>query len=339
MTNSNVHTDASKFTPITLDIIRPNCPFDFDLYVKVNEKFILYIPKGEGINDDQHSKIEQILKLKEKNVDRLFITSEGEQAFENMVDADIDEAVNNEELPVDDKMKIIEEIAATSIEVVYTDPESPMAYKLTEKSAQGLRKVVQDNPKALKKIYAKKGRDTEVVQTHSKNVASLSLRLAFSLGFRNEDLDNLGAAALLHDVGLKNLSQDEIDILFKRPPKMMGGDDKRIYQCHSKDSADIVRKNPKFNDEIATLVENHEEKLQGQGYPAKLQKLEPLQQILNLVNHFDKRVSCYGMKPVEAFKDLQLNETGNFDLSLLKKLKEVCEAEGIFDQGSIVFEA
>lgn len=327
---SNPKTLAKgPYLPVTIEALRPNCPFTFDLYVKVNEKFILYIKAGDDLEKDRLENLKMIQNLKNKNVERLFITQAGQEAFEHFFDDSITEAVESEALQADEKFALIQDIAQTAVEVAFTDPTSQKAYQLTEKAAQGLRKVVQGNPGALKNLYQRKGKDTNMIENHCKSVAALALKLAFSMGKRGPELDDLGAAALIHDIGLTKLPIAELKILFERSPEKFSPDDKRLYHPHVDDTIAFISDKKFVSPAIINLVKKHEEKTGGNGYPEKVKKLELLEEILALVDCFDKKISVRKLDPVKAFKELQNNEIGNYDLKTIKKLKEVLQGEGI----------
>lgn len=320
---------AAEYSPIKLEALRANCPFNFDLYLRINDKYILYIRKGDGIEVERLDKLTQIQKLLEKNVERIFIREEDNNTFQEYMDVSIEEIANSTGEP-DEQMQAILNIAENAIEVVFNDPNSVQAFLFAEKAAKGLRKVIQGNPKALKNLFAKKGRQTETIENHCKNTAGLALKIAFGVGFRGEDLDNLGTAALVHDLGLVNINKEEQEILFKRPPARFSPDDKRIYQTHVNHSVQISASKPFMNEKVLNLIAKHEEKLGGNGYPNKVLKLEPLEQILSLANCFDKKITILGMNISAAFKELQVEEMGNYELKYFQKLREILMAEDLF---------
>lgn len=320
--------DKINLMPISLEMLRANCPFTFNLYIRVHEKFILYVKKGDDLEDERLEKFKQIQKLKEKEVERLYVHADEMPVIDEYIENEI-EAALNDDIDAEEKFDRVAHIAQTAIECCFTDPDAKQAFQMAEKAAKGLRKVVSNNPKALKKIFHKRGRRTEIIQNHCKNTAALSIKLAFALGFRDDDLDTLGAAALVHDIGHGSMTQDDIDILFKRPKEMFKGDDKRIYENHVKQSVALLNNKDYVNPKIVKLVETHEEELDGTGYPKRLNVLDPLEQILGLVNVFDKRVTVLEMAPDKAFQDLQKNCIGKYDLKYFKKLLEVLKAEEI----------
>lgn len=327
-----------EYAPIRLETLRANCPFNFDLYIRINDKYILYIRKGEGIEAERLDKIMQIQKLLEKNVERIFIRDDETKTFQEYMDLSIEEIANNTEQPPDEQMQAILDIAENAVEVVFNDPTSVLAYQFAEKAAKGLRKVVQTNPNALKNIFSKKGRQTDTIENHCKNTAGLAIKLAFGLGFRGEDLDNLGSAALLHDLGMIGIAKAEQEILFKRPISRFSPDDKRIYHTHVNHGVQMAASKPYVNEKVINLISKHEEKNGGNGYPNKVPMLEPLEQILSLSNCFDKKVTVLGMNVSAAFKELQIEEMGNYELKYFQKLREILMAEELFASGGLTSE-
>lgn len=321
---------ASEYISAKVGLLHSGTSFPFDLYVKVAAKFILYIAKGGELGEEQLGRLKKFEKLNEKNVDRMFIPIAQHDSFNRFIDASIEQVLESSSaLEAEEKFQRIQEIASTAVEVVFSRPESKEAFLLCQKAASGLRKLVAENPKILKGLFAKKGKKTDVIENHCKNVSALSVKMAFALGYRGKDLDNLGAAALLHDIGLSNLKAEELEILFHLPPARWSTDERRIYIQHVADSVRVLANRDYVNKEIIDLVKNHEQKLQGEGYPDKIQKLSPLCQILSLVNVYDKKVTGYGMGPTEAMQEIAMEEVGHYELRYLEKLKEVLKAEEI----------
>lgn len=78
------------------------------------------------------------------------------------------------------------------------------------------------------------------------------------------------------------------------------------------------------------LVLNHEEVLSGSG-PNKKKKLSLPEEVLSLVNNYDKRVLTTKLPPAQVIKEMMIDELGNYDLELINKFKKVLQAEGLLD--------
>lgn len=314
------------YIPIHVSTLRANSQFTFDLFLRVNEKYLLYVRDGDDIENERYN------RLLLQNIDRLFIQRKDLDGYEDYIDKAIESAVEDSSMTINERVEIVEGAAINSVEAMeqmIEDPNSEVAYRMTLKAAKGLRSVIQKNKNALKKIYSQRGRNHDLILAHAKNVCALSCRFAFLQGYKDEELDNLGAAALLHDLGINKLSRDDQHLLFKKNPKKFTPDDKRMYYMHCEDGLKMLSGRKYVNQSVLELIQKHEENLSGTGFPNKLTDLTELELILSLVNCYDKKVTVLGMDPAEAFDEMFENEIGNYDLKMLKKFKEALTAEGI----------
>ena len=70
--------------------------------------------------------------------------------------------------------------------------------------------------------------------------------------------------------------------------------------------------------------------MSGEGNNKKL-KPSKMEEILSLVNCYDKRMICMKLTPAEAIKDIMMKEIGKYDLNLINKLKALLQEEGVLD--------
>ncbi len=98
---------------------------------------------------------------------------------------------------------------------------------------------------------------------HSQAVASLSLRLARSLGVSGEELEQIYVAALLHDVGKIVLPDHVLHKPFRLDP-----DERALVERHSVIGYELLR--DIGNVQAATYVLHHHERWDGAGYPTGL---------------------------------------------------------------------
>ncbi len=99
---------------------------------------------------------------------------------------------------------------------------------------------------------------------HQKRVATLSLAIAREMGFDQKQLDVMRIAAILHDIGKINLPTE---ILCK--PGKLAVCEYNLIKMHSEAGYQILKKID-FPEEIAEIVFQHHESLDGSGYPRGL---------------------------------------------------------------------
>lgn len=119
------------------------------------------------------------------------------------------------------------------------------------------------------------------IRYHSINTAVIAIDLAKHIEKTEQSPQQIGAAALLHDVGVPALGLD------------LASDEKNpIYKEHVAKSVEILEE-MKVPNIIRTMVAQHHERLDGKGYPAGISGNEFLvsSQILSLSNGF-RHIMC-----------------------------------------------
>jgi HD-GYP domain-containing protein (c-di-GMP phosphodiesterase class II) len=309
------------YTPLRISTVKPLRELTFDLYIFFKEQYLCYAQRGAQLSE------EKFQKLKAQKIAKFFITEDDEINYQNFLDALLSETLKSSTVSTEEKVNMAEGAASSAIERMQQNPGSESAYRATEKAAKSLRQVIQSNPDALKKIFGKKAEKNEELIKHSLNVCALSVKLAEIRKCSETELDDIGTAALIHDIGLTSMSKKDLD-LFNKPKKLFSNDDKRVYYLHCKDAASLLKEKPYVTKAILELVINHEEVQSGHG-PMKKKKLTQLEEILSLVNNYDKRTITNKTSPIQTLKDMMIDELGNYELDLLNDFKKVLQSEGL----------
>lgn len=178
-----------------------------------------------------------------------------------------------------------------------------------------------------------KNRD-EYTAIHSLNVCVLSLTFGRALNLPKDKLHELGLGALLHDIGKMRVP---LKVLNK--PGKLTDDEFEIMKSHPGMGYELIRNDKNLTDEVLTIVRNHHERLNGQGYPDKLnaQSISYFTKIVSITDVYDAitsdRVYHDGMTPHEAMQRLYEWMPNNFDEELIQKFIRTL---GIYPIGSVV---
>ncbi|MCW8899232.1 MAG: HD-GYP domain-containing protein [Gammaproteobacteria bacterium] len=178
-----------------------------------------------------------------------------------------------------------------------------------------------------------KNRD-EYTAIHSLNVCVLSLTFGRALNLPKDKLNELGLGALLHDIGKMRVP---LKVLNK--PGKLTNDEFEIMKSHPGMGYELIRNDKNLSDEVLTIVRNHHERLNGQGYPDKLnaKSISYFTKIVSITDVYDAitsdRVYHDGMTPHEAMQRLYEWMPDNFDEELMQKFIRTL---GIYPIGSIV---
>jgi len=100
---------------------------------------------------------------------------------------------------------------------------------------------------------------------HSQRVARYSKIIARAIGLSAKEVQRIGRAALLHDVG--KIHEVFAPILSK--PGKLTAEERAIMELHPVKSAELVSKLSDFEDIVAD-VRHHHERFDGMGYPDRL---------------------------------------------------------------------
>jgi HD-GYP domain-containing protein (c-di-GMP phosphodiesterase class II) len=100
---------------------------------------------------------------------------------------------------------------------------------------------------------------------HSHRVRKFSTIIASALGLPNKQVERIGVAALLHDVG----KIDGIFVPILQKPGRLTTEERAIMELHPIKSAELVSRASQLADIVPT-VRHHHEKWDGTGYPDRL---------------------------------------------------------------------
>ncbi|MBI2842283.1 MAG: diguanylate cyclase [Armatimonadetes bacterium] len=143
------------------------------------------------------------------------------------------------------------------------------------------------NTGAIEALSAAVDAKDHYTRGHSDAVTRYSMALARRLGISGDEMANLRAAALLHDIG-KIGTPDSI--LQKPGPLQM--DEWQVIEDHPKIGSDILEKVQQMNS-IVPGVRHHHERFDGLGYPSGLsgQNIPLIARIIALADAYDAMVS------------------------------------------------
>ena len=204
--------------------------------------------------------------------------------------------------------------------------------EVKETVSSAVRQVI-DSPDAVLWLARIRDRDAYTCE-HSVNVGLLAINFGRHLGYGEEDLNAIGFAAMLHDVG-KTLT----------PPEVLGKEgaltqqEFEIMKRHPIDGRDILMAHRNLSAGAVDVAYGHHEALDGSGYPRKLKAaaISRMTRIVTLCDVFDAATSdrCYrsGQPSLRGLDILRRGAGGKYDEQLVE---EFVRCIGLYPTGSIV---
>ena len=168
---------------------------------------------------------------------------------------------------------------------------------------------------------------------HPINVMVISLLLGRSLGMKSDELNDLGIAALIHDIGKTRLPPN-----LRNPTTSMPLMERARYETHVAESVALARRMG-YGEGVLTAVGRHHEMADGSGFPGRLSgaELGRMSQVLALVNRYDRMCNpangLDALTPHEALSVIFAQHKSRFDAVVLGAFIRMM---GVYPPGSIV---
>jgi len=125
----------------------------------------------------------------------------------------------------------------------------------------------------------------ESIYYHSLNVSILSMLLAKEAGFTEEEMKQVGFAALVHDIGMLRIPTQ---ILRKTEP--LTRPELNLLKQHTRYGHELLDLTKDCPDTAKKVVLRHHERLDGSGFPEglKAEQLDKLTQMFSVVDEYDE---------------------------------------------------
>lgn len=302
----------SDFSSVRTNTLRGGQALPFDIFVAIGEKYILFLRSGDAFEQ------ERFTRLKEKKVKKVFIKVEDEEKYQKFLDSNLNEVLNTaSQTSLESKSEIIAGRQAANVEAVMENPEDKKAYEMTQASNAIFTEFLKSNPTAVQHILKEQNTDNNIPQ-HCVNVAAIAVRLGEKLKLAPNMIESLSLGGLFHDMG--HLDQPE---LFRK--EGMTADELANYKKHPMNAGNRIKDLNHFDPEIIKIVAQHEETLDGLGFPQGLKDkhIHSLAIIIGLANAYDKMVSFEKVPIDTAKKEVMTRFVGKYPLDQIQFLQQI----------------
>ncbi len=304
-----------SFLPIRVSTIRGDQALNFDAYVKINEKQILYLRKGdtfEGL---------RLKRLKEKKLKKMFIVTDDEGNYRSYLAKNIEMAYDpKSQKSIETRSEIVQGMQQSNAEAVIEDPGNAESYAQAKQDSGRFIEFLMAEDKALGHVLAQENLDKNVAH-HGVTVATLVAGIAKKVGGLDaRALQMLSLGALIHDL---EHFYTAIDIA--RPISEFSPEETKAYLTHPTDGARRLAETRHMDSQVVKIIAQHEEFIDGSGFPVGLTKsqLDPLSPFVSVANAMDRLVTYQGLSRKEAVKTLTISKVGSFELSHIQAIGDI----------------
>lgn len=303
-----------SYISIRVSTLRGDQKIDFNAYVKINDKMVLYLRRGDSFEGDR------LKRLKERKLRKMYIVTEDENNYLSYMQKNIEMAYDNSSnKDVQSRAEIIQGVQQGNVEEVFDNPENVMSYNYAKDAAGKYVDFIMSSTQALSAVINIDNPDKNIAH-HGVTVATLSIALAQKFGItdpKRTQLLTLGA--LLHDYGHHNSPLN-----VSQPLAQMNAQDKALWIQHPTEGAARVQDKKHFDQTVINIISQHEETINGLG-PLKLfeKDQDPLAVLVSSANAIDRLITFENVPKHDAAKKMMIEQVGNHPLQHIQHLNEI----------------
>lgn len=248
------------FTPIVKDILKEGDAYPYSLYRQVDEKLFGLILKKEQLLDPT------VDTSFLRDSTPVFIKSSERHHYQEYIQKNISQILDNDDVDLDSKATLINHIAMETMNDLFeSDVTSENLVKIDTVINNSIKLMLSEY-KAMYSMLKVTSYDY-YTYTHCIDVATYAIAFGIYLNFDQTDLEVLGKAAMLHDLGKKEIDSKIITKNGKLTKKEF-----EIVKDHPVFSVRILRDLGETDTRLLTAIAQHHEKCNGRGYPLGLKE-------------------------------------------------------------------
>lgn len=304
------------YIPIRVSTLRGDQGIDFDAYLKINDKYILYVKQGDSFEG------ERLKRLKSKKLKKMFILPEAEAKYRAYMSKNIEMAYDAKSgKSIESRSEIIQGAQQSNTEAVMENPENQAAYQeAKDASSLFVQFMQQEGTNSLQAIMNIENVDQNIAH-HGVTVSALAVALAQRLGITDAKTTQLlSLGAMLHD-----FEHFHSGLNIARPLSAFSADELKLYKQHPMNGAQRVRDKNHFDVSVINIILEHEEYIDGKGFPngTPESKMDPLSIIVGSANALDRMMTFEAVPKNEVVKKLLISSVGQHPLQHIQLLGEI----------------
>ncbi|DAB38816.1 MAG: hypothetical protein A2023_07515 [Sulfuricurvum sp. GWF2_44_89] len=311
-----------KYKRIDKRLITEGSQIDFNLFLTNETKnaMTIFLQSDSAVSGDT--------KVKLREVEMLYISEDEEEQYQSYVNKHLQSIARNSDIPTEQKARLIYEKASETIDAMFSNPESLKNVENTQPVVNNFIDIILNDTSAVESLMKITAHDY-YTHTHSINVSIYTLSLGSFLGITGKELEVLGMAAILHDLGKSKIDYEIINKNGK-----LTDDEFTQMKNHPALGHEIALKLGISDERILTGIRHHHEKIRGGGYPDNLsgEQISQFARIIGVCDVFDALSTKRSYKdPMSSFESLKLMKEqmeGHLDMGLVNAFIKMLHTQG-----------
>lgn len=311
---------ATRYKSIDKRLLTEGAKLDFAVYESNETKTAMSLfLQSDSVVDGNN-------KVRLREIESVFIVDEEYEKYKLYAQRHLHSIANSPDIPFADKASIVYEKASEVMEELFHNPDALGNMQKSQAIVNGFVSLALQNEATLSSIMKIAAHDY-YTHTHSINVSIYSLSMAKFLGLKDKDLEDMGMASMLHDLGKSRVDWEIIN----KNGKLSDAEFEQMKK-HPGSGYEIAVEMGITDKRILAGIRSHHEKLDGNGYPDGLtdKQISLFPRIIAVCDVFDalttKRSYKDAMTSFEAIKIMKDHMSTHLDMRLVNTLIKMCTA-------------
>jgi len=247
------------FTLLDLNYIIVGDVTTFDIFIKKDKNYLIIIEAGTLISQNLYDKLKNQMRLYIKKTDKnkTKLTCQSLKFY----------MLHNKD-NLEKRMSLLYELNNELFKNYLENPYNKIDLECVDLIVKSIIFLIKYDENFIKNTIPHFINEHSM-QNHSLHVAIYAMSIANGLKLNNKKLLQLGTAGLLHDLGLKKISES----LLNKSTTLDISEFEEVKK-HVTSSIDIIKQNNLHDPDILDAVLHHHEHYDGNGYPDKLTEIE-----------------------------------------------------------------
>lgn len=305
---------SNDYISFRVSTLRGDQKIDFNAYLRINEKYILYVRKGDSFEGDR------IRKLKKNKLREMYIHTDEVALYRQYIERNLESAYDpKSKTDLQSRAEIVQGAQENCAEEVFENPDSALAYQQARNSIEKYTGFLLSENQAFRAIMNVENADQNIAH-HGVSVATLAIILMQQINFDPKQIPLVALGALLHD-----FDHYHNKVPLQIPTEKLTGEDLIKYRHHPRQGAEAIKDKRHIDPLILKIILQHEETIDGSGFPNQLRErdLEPGSIIVGAANAIDRLTTFQGLTRNEARKIFKINYMGLYPLDYIQKLSDL----------------
>lgn len=300
------------FFPIRINSLFPAHPPCFDIYLKLRERYVLYLRAGDPISPEKIQKLDAYSTY-------FYVQEQNRGLYKKYISLQL----NNDHLNPQDKAMLLRESSYALVSELFENPDVTQALKDSKEMIDHFVHFMEDVPEGMAHMISLSSHDF-YTYNHSLDVSIYSLGLGKAAGMSKEEITELGQGSLFHDIGKRYVSAD---IICKDGP--LDDIEWAQMQKHPTFGLQILEEQDDISEAIKASAFEHHENFLGTGYPQGLDgdEIHPFARIIALTDTYDamttQRSYNTPMTPRQALTMIKDKLADRYDPDFLKAFHSI----------------